>query len=73
MWAFLGGMVLGYAGGFLLGMLTADPNSEWQNRVREIVYQVYEEGRRTAAAEEEQLRWEFQRLTGLSIDEVLSG
>lgn len=73
MWAFLAGLVIGYAGGFVVGALTADPNSSWQNRVREAVSYVLEEAQKAAAEEEQHLKAEFQRLTGVSPEELSAG
>lgn len=73
MWAFLWGLLVGAAGGFLFGTLTADPESEWQRPVREVVHRVYAEARRAAAEEEAQLKADFQRLAGEAAEDVFSG
>lgn len=73
MWAFLAGLAIGYAGGFVIGTLTADPNSPWQNRIREAVQVVLEEARRAAEEEEQELRAEFQRFTGVAPEDLAAG
>ncbi len=64
--AWLWGMLLGTAGGFLVGLLTANADDPHQATIRDLVHRVYREARQAAEEEERSLWREYERLTGIT-------
>ncbi len=59
------GVVVGGAVGFLVGVVTANPDDPRQQAIREYVRRVYEEAKKAAEEQESLLRSEYERRVGL--------
>ncbi len=59
------GALVGGAVGFLVGLVTANPDDPRQAAIREYVRRVYEEAKKAAEEQEALLRSEYQRRVGL--------
>ena len=65
---FTWGVAVGSVGGFVVGLFTADEEDPRQQAIRAYVRRVWEEARRAAEQQEQELLSEYRRLTGTTFE-----
>ncbi len=65
---FAWGVAVGSVGGFVVGLFTADEEDPRQQAIRAYVRRVWEEARRAAEQQEQELLSEYRRLTGTTFE-----